>query len=56
MTAIFHQQLTMVLNKVIIFLLESIELMVKGINCLKENSKLLKMYRGLKEFRDWLLL
>lgn len=41
-------------NKVIISFLENVELTAKGMDYLKENSKLLKVYKGLKEFRDWL--
>lgn len=41
-------------NKIIISFLENVELTVKGMEYLKENSNLFKFYKGLKEIREWL--
>ena len=38
------------------FSLEGAEITLSGIKYIKENTKLYKGYKGLKEFRDWLPL
>lgn len=41
-------------KEILIVILDNAKLTVKGVEYLKENSTLMKTYKGLKEIREWL--